>query len=110
MLIKDYFLFQQFYFEFRVPSLELGILYVLLLIFTLMIAAKRILDDETDYLKEAAFKRMKSSHTSILWKFFFFFLKTVHTLALFMLFVMGMFEMNLYHLGLMFFFVVYSAS
>lgn len=53
---------------------------------------------------------MSTSHTSIIWKFFFFFLESVHTLALFMLFIMGMFEMNLYHTGLMFFFVIYSAS
>lgn len=75
-----------------------------------MIPAKKVLYDETDYLKEAAFKKMKNKNTSIFWKFFFFFLKSVHTLALFMLFIMGMFKMNLYHMGLMFFFVVYSAS
>ncbi len=40
----------------------------------------------------------------------FYILKRIHILLLFLVFIFGMREINIYYIGLMFFFVVFSAS
>jgi len=83
---------------------------MMLIIFALMIAGSKNINETTlSYLKISLFTKMESKITSILWKFLFFFMKSIHTLALFLLFVLGAFEMNLYNLGLMFFFMIFTA-
>ena len=79
--------------------------------FSLMIAGLRRLNmEESNFVKNALFERMKSEHTSVLWKFAFFGIKFLHMLALLTLFIVGSVEINLYHLGLLFFFIFYISS
>jgi hypothetical protein len=76
-----------------------------------MIPASRQLDKkDNEEVKNSFFNKMRTNDTSILWKFLFFFLKYIHILTLFLIFFLGVTNIDLYNLGLMFFFIVFTAE
>jgi hypothetical protein len=56
------------------------------------------------------FKKIADKKSNILWQLFFYILKRFHIVLLAAIFIFGMQEINVYFIGLMFFFVSFAAS
>ena len=92
------------------PMSELALLFFLVLVASMMFKANSTYTKEVDQVKEVLFRKAQNSSTSIGWKFLFLGLKSLHYGTLLILFIIGVSEINLYHLGFMFFFIIYVAS
>jgi hypothetical protein len=99
-----------FNFKMAIPPLELFCLFMLLCIFGLMIPGKDRYAENQSFIKDTLFKKFRDEKSNVSWKILFFILINIQYMALFLLFIIGISDVNLYHTGLIFFFIVYMAS
>ena len=95
---------------FEIPPLEIGIMYINMMALIMLIPARFILTIQRDEFRIALFKKMSDKHSNLLWQLSFYVVKRMHILCLFLIFVLCMQEINIYFIGLMFFFVIFSTS
>lgn len=89
---------------------EVALISVTLLFLILLIPSRYILKMQRDDTKHTLFKTMADKKSNFLWQFLFYVLKRLHIIVLGLLFFLGMEEISLYFVGLMFFFVMFTAS
>lgn len=53
---------------------------------------------------------MTDKHSNLLWQLAFYVLKRFHLVCLFLIFALCMQEINVYFIGLMFFFVIFTVN
>jgi hypothetical protein len=94
----------------NVPALEIGLFVTGLIFFILLIPSRHILKLQRDEFRISLFKKLTDKKSTFLYQIMFYVLKRIHIFLLFLVFVFGMQEINLYYIGLMFFFVIFASS
>jgi len=108
--------FNQFSFHPMNLTLEMCLMYSIVVLVGLMIPARlRFLSYDnrhkgSDMTKDMIVKNLKDKHSNVLWKFLFIIIINLHTPVLFLMLFMGNSNFNLFQLGFMFFFVIYGSS
>lgn len=103
-------IFNSFGRPFRFPPIEVGGMVLNIIFLLLLMGSKSDLSHKRDEFRRALFDKITDRKKIFLYQLFFYILKRVHVFILFFIFLFGMRELNIYYIGLMYFFVVYTAS
>lgn len=84
---------------------------VLNIIFMIQLMSTRYdLRLQRDEFRVGLFEKLTDKKSVFLWQLFFYVLKRLHVVLLSLIFIFGMKEFNIYYIGLLYFFVVYTSS
>lgn len=76
----------------------------------LLMSSREGLRLQRDEFRVGIFEKLTDKRSNFLWQLFFYVLKRLHIILLSLIFVFGMKEFNIYYIGLLYFFVVYTSS
>ena len=92
------------------PAAELGLMITFTVFLIALMKYQNELKVQRDEIKIAIFTKFSDYRSNFLWQLFYYILKRIHIVLLSLIFVYGMKEINIYYIGLMYFFVVYTSS
>ena len=92
------------------PAAELGLMLTFTVFLIALMKYQSELKVQRDEIKIAIFTKFSDYRSNFLWQLFYYILKRIHIVLLSLIFVYGMKEINIYYIGLMYFFVVYTSS
>ena len=92
------------------PAAELGLMITFTVFLIALMKYQSELKVQRDEIKIAIFTKFTDYRSNFLWQLFYYILKRIHIVLLSLIFVYGMKEINIYYIGLMYFFVVYTSS
>ena len=75
-----------------------------------MMSAKKDLQLQRNEFKHGLFKKLSDKNSNFLWQLFFYILKRIHIPLLLVIFLFGLQEFNIFYIGLLYFFVMYTSS
>ena len=76
----------------------------------LLMGSKSELTLQRDEFKIGIFEKLTDKQSVFLWQLCFYVMKRLHIVVLSVVFIFGMKELNIYYIGLMYFFVAYVSS
>ena len=107
---KGTYLYTLIGYEYVIPSLEIALMFVTVAFLIMLIPSKPILKITRHDFKKNFFERLSNKNSNFMWQLLFYILKRIHIPILLLVFILGVYEMNIYYIGIMFFFVVFAAS
>lgn len=103
-------LFNNFGRPFQYAPIEVCGMVLNLIFLILLMGSKHELRLQRDEFRIGIFEKLTDKQSVFLWQLFFYVLKRMHVFILSLIFYFGMRELNIYYIGLMYFFVAYVSS
>lgn len=95
---------------FEYPEVEVFLFIITIVFLILLIPSRKILKLQRDEMRIAIFTYLSNKETNFLMQMSFYIMKRIHILVLLLIFIYGFQKINIYYIGIMFFFIIYASS
>lgn len=95
---------------FKVPVIEVGGMVINAVFLIIQLYCKKDLMLQRNEFKDGLFKMMTDKKSNFMWQISFYILKRLHIPVLLIIFAFGIKQLNIYYVGLLYFFVMYTSS